>query len=164
MTDLRIGIIGAGLLGTAHALCLLGIKGSGLINLEACTVFDPDTQKAENLVSYMGVSRTASSAQEIIEDPDIDAVFIATPTAFNKDLVLEAARNDKHIFCEKPLYIDLEGAQAMSRAVSDAGVVGGVGLVLRHSPTFTYMRSIAEETDAGVHEKCHRLAHEPSEE
>lgn len=150
MTDLKIGIIGGGLLGTAHALCLQGIKGAGLIDLETCAVYDPDTTKAENLVAYMGVTKVASSAREIIEDTSIDAVFIATPTAYHKDLVIEAARNNKHIFCEKPLYIDLEGAVAMCRAVSDAGVVGAVGLVLRHSPTYTYMRSIARETDTGA--------------
>ena len=150
MADLKIGIIGGGLLGTAHTLCLQGIKGSGLIDLETSAVYDPDSTKMENLVAYMGVTRAASSAREIIEDTNIDAVFIATPTAFHKDLVIEAARNNKHIFCEKPLYIDLEGAFEMSRAVADAGVVGGVGLVLRYSPTFTYMRSVAEEYDAGA--------------
>ena len=150
MTDLKIGIIGGGLLGTAHALCLQGIKGAGLIDLETCVVYDPDTTKAENLVAYMGVTKVASSTREIIEDTSIDAVFIATPTAYHKDLVIEAARNNKHIFCEKPLYIDLDGAIEMSRTVADAGIVGGVGLVLRHSPTYTYMRSIAEESDAGA--------------
>jgi len=150
MADVTIGIIGGGLLGTAHALCLVGIKGSGLIDLETAAVYDPDTAKAENLVAYMGVGRVASSAREIIEDENIDAVFIATPTAFHRDLVIDAAENGKHIFCEKPLYIDLAGAVEMSRAVSDAGVTGGVGLVLRHSPTYSYMRSVAEEKDAGA--------------
>ncbi|MBN1881475.1 MAG: Gfo/Idh/MocA family oxidoreductase [Deltaproteobacteria bacterium] len=149
MTDVTIGIIGGGLLGTAHALCLKGIGDSGLIDLDVRSVYDPDITKAENLVTYMGVDRIASSAREIMEDTRIDAVFIATPTAFHKDLVIEAARNNKHIFCEKPLYIDLEGACEMSRAVSDAGVTGGVGLVLRHSPTYSYMRSIIEESDTG---------------
>jgi predicted dehydrogenase len=150
MADLKIGIIGGGLLGTAHALCLQGIKASGLIELETCAVYDPDTTKAENLVAYMGVTKAASSAREILEDTSINVVFIATPTVYHRDLVIEAAQNNKHIFCEKPLYIDLKGAQEMSRAVADAGVAGGVGLVLRHSPTFTYMRSLAEEEDAGA--------------
>ena len=64
--------------------------------------------------------------------------------------MIAAAGNGKNIFCEKPLAVDLSGAQRMNRAVKEAGVTAGVGLVLHYSPTYRFIRNKITLADAGT--------------
>ncbi len=85
------GIIGYGVMGQIrHDTCNL------IEELHVKKIFDPDLSFiAENDLS-------AGSADEIINDPDIDIIFIATPNYLNKDLTINALKKNKHVFCEKP--------------------------------------------------------------
>jgi myo-inositol 2-dehydrogenase/D-chiro-inositol 1-dehydrogenase len=149
MEKISVGLFGAGLLGIAHALCLMSLKGAGIVDLEPALVYDPDTEKADSLVKNVGFKKTASSPEEIISAENIDVVFVATPTHTHRKYVFEATRAKKHVFCEKPLSVNLDGAREMAAAVESAGVTGGVGLVLRSSPTYTYMRDLVRTEDLG---------------
>jgi predicted dehydrogenase len=63
--------------------------------------------------------------------------------------VLRAAASEKHVFCEKPLATSLADVQEMVQAVESAGVKHGVGLVLRHSPILTVLKSLIEDQSLG---------------
>ena len=82
----------------------------------------------------------ARSAEEIITDPAIDAVWICTPTAMHREMCIAAARAGKHIFCEKPLAMTAADA-ARCRAIEASGVMSQVGLVMRFSPVYTVIRT-----------------------
>jgi UDP-N-acetyl-2-amino-2-deoxyglucuronate dehydrogenase len=71
------------------------------------------------------------------------------PTAGHKDLVLCAAERGKHVFCEKPLATNLADVEEMVAAVERAGVKASVGLILRHSPILTVLKSLTEDPDLG---------------
>jgi predicted dehydrogenase len=86
---------------------------------------------------------------EVVAFPDVDAVYVCVPTAGHKELVLGAAANGKAVFCEKPLATNLADVEAMVRAVEDAGVAAGVGLVLRHSPVFTVLKDLVDDSSLG---------------
>ncbi len=150
MVQTKIGLIGAGLLGLTHGVSLAILKNAGLCDLELASVFDPNMAAADSLVKNIGFKVAVASADEIIDDDDIDTVFIASPTRSHREYVIAAAGRGKNIFCEKPLAVDVGGARAMGDAVLKAGVTAGVGLVLHYSPTYRFIRNMIAEKDAGL--------------
>ena len=90
-----------------------------------------------------------TDAVELIDSPDIDAVYVCVPTSHHKELVLRAAARGKHVFCEKPLATNIADVEEMAEAVQRAGVTHGVGLVLRHSPVMTVLKELIEDPTLG---------------
>jgi predicted dehydrogenase len=82
-------------------------------------------------------------------DDKIDTVYIATPTLYHREYVLRGAETKKNVFCEKPLYVNYKGAEEMAAGIGKANVTGGVGLVLRYSPTLNYIMDKMESFDGG---------------
>jgi len=150
MAYTKIGLIGAGLLGLTHGVSLAILRNAGICDLELISVFDPNNAAAESLAKNLGFRNAAASVEQIIEDREIDTVFITSPTRFHKESVLAAAAGGKNIFCEKPLFVDVGGAREMGDAVKKAGVTAGVGLVLHYSPTYRFIRKMIAATDAGL--------------
>ena len=104
---------------------------------------------AEQLAARWQGARALESAEEIIADPSIDAVWICTPTAMHRQVCIAAARAGKHIFCEKPLAMTAAEAAEMAAAIKASGVVSQVGLVLRFSPVYNVIKAMFEEPDVG---------------
>src|SRR3989304_7108735 len=88
---INVGIIGYGKMGSirAHAIATNG-KG------QVISVYDQNT--SAEIDGY----KRADSAEEIINNPNIDAVFICTPNYLNNKLTIQGLLADKHVFCEKP--------------------------------------------------------------
>jgi predicted dehydrogenase len=88
-----------------------------------------------------------TSFEDVIADPQIRAVILATPHSKHRAQVEAAAKAGKHIYCEKPFALAKSDAVAMLEAVKRAGVVIGVGHHFRLMPS---MRVLAELKDAGA--------------
>jgi predicted dehydrogenase len=148
--EIRVGIIGAGLIGQAHSLMLRRISDRTNHGLRVIAVADCDPKAAENLAARWPGARALGSAAEVITDQTINAVWICTPTAHHREACLMAARAGKHIFCEKPLAMTAADAREMAGAISSAGVISQLGLVLRFSPVYTVMRALVSDPSAGA--------------
>lgn len=149
MGEINVGVFGAGLLGLAHSLCLMNLKRVGIFDVNLIKIYDPDIAKAKSAFENIGFLETAENPIDIIEDEKIDTVFVCTPTIHHIGYVTLSARARKNIFCEKPLYINLEGAREMAEEVEKSNVVGGVGLVLRYSPTYNFILDKIREENTG---------------
>jgi predicted dehydrogenase len=139
---LRIGFLGAGLIGRYHS-AMLGAAG---IAIERAGVYDVDRARAAAFASTEGGTEAATEDQVL---DGCDAVYVCTWTSEHRRLVDAACARGLAIFCEKPLSVDLAGAEAMAMAVADAGVVNQVGLVLRRSPAIALLKAIAEDPASG---------------
>jgi predicted dehydrogenase len=148
-TPLRVGIIGAGLIGQAHSLMLRHIAERSDQSVRVAAVADVAHAQAERLAARWPGARALASADELVADRDLDAVWICTPTRLHRDAVIAAARAGKHVFCEKPLAMTSAEAAEMADAIRRAGVTSQVGLVLRFSPVYTVMKALAAEPGAG---------------
>lgn len=84
------------------------------------------------------------SYEEILRDPRIDAVVLATPHSQHEAQALAATAAGKHIFVEKPLTLDLGSARRVAEAARQAGIVLAVGLNRRFHPSFAELRSRAQ--------------------
>lgn len=127
----RIGLIGAGRIGTSHAeLIDLRVPGAELVG-----VADAVPDAAQRLAARRGV-RAYDSADELIDDPTIDAVVIAATTEAHADLVVAAATTGLGVFCEKPMALTLADADRAIDAADAADVPLQVGFNRRFAADF----------------------------
>jgi predicted dehydrogenase len=124
---IRWGVVGLGKF--AGEALIPAARRSGRAVIAACA--SRELAKAQEFASRHSIPRVYESAAGLVGDAEIDAVFVATPNAEHVPIVLAAAAAKKHVFCEKPLALDVTSGHAAVRACRDAGVVLRVGLHLR---------------------------------
>jgi len=128
MKELKIGLIGAGRIGKLHGNNLAhSVPGAKLEAIAETMLDDSCRQWAQRL----GVAKITADPADIINDKEIDAVFICSPTDTHADLIIKAARAGKHIFCEKPIHTDVALIKNALVEVEKAGVKLQVGFVRR---------------------------------
>ncbi len=131
---IRIGLLGAGRIGQIHARAV-----SALDNVEIVAVYDPFDEAAAYVQAMTGAARR-TSVMEIVDDPDINAVIIASPTNQHADQIIEAAQAGKHIFCEKPIDLDLKKVRECVAEVEKAGVQLMIGFNRRFDYNFNAVK------------------------
>lgn len=139
MTDIRYGLVGSGYFGRALGLALEALPGATVT-----TVFDPEN--AGPVCVELG-AREASSIAELCASSDVDAVIIASPNWAHAEPVLEAARNGKHVFCEKPIALSYEECSRMIDATQASSVLFMAGHVMNF---MTGVRSVKALISDGV--------------
>ena len=148
-SSIGIGLIGCGFIGRFHSIAIRSLIKHGLIEAEYVAVCDLDLSRAQSFADVAGVPRRDDRRREVIDSPDVNVVYVCVPTAGHKELVLRAAERGKHVFCEKPLATNLVDVEEMVAAVERAGVNAGVGLILRHSPILTVLKTLTEDPGLG---------------
>ena len=135
---INIGVIGAGRIGKIHAENLATrIPGAGLAG-----VADVNLAAAQEVAGRFHVPLATADYQQLLAAPDIDAVAICSATHTHAQLIQEAAARGKHIFCEKPIDLDLNRIQQALDAVAKAGVKFQVGFNRRFDPSFAKAREL----------------------
>jgi predicted dehydrogenase len=130
---MNLALIGCGTIGKVHAACA---SQAGL-TLAVCA--DTVLAKAEALARQYGAKAVKEPAAACTRD-DVDVVAVATPTPAHTEYVVAAARNGKHVFCEKPLARTIEQCHEAMDACRDAGVKLFVGHVVRYFHEFEAIR------------------------
>ena len=97
--SVRIGIIGAGIMGTDHAR----IFAERLSNVEIRVICDADTARAKKVADQFGIIDVSTDPESVIQRSDIDAVVIASPDSTHAPLSLACIQHRKPVLCEKPL-------------------------------------------------------------
>jgi myo-inositol 2-dehydrogenase/D-chiro-inositol 1-dehydrogenase len=137
---LNIGLLGAGRIGLIHARAVTGIAAARI-----AAVFDPVEAAAQAAIDLTGARR--ATVEEIMADPAIDAVIIATPTDLHATQVEQAARAGKAIFCEKPIDLDIGRVRACLEVVEQTGARMQIGFNRRFDREFAELRA---QIDAGA--------------
>ena len=143
----RIGLIGAGIMGADHADILR--RGVPVARLAA--VYDADRERARQVARANEVERIFETATDLISDPGIDAVIIASPDETHAALAIACIERGKPVLCEKPLASTLEGC----RDIVAAEVKGGrrvvqVGFMRRFDPGYRAMKGALDATTLGL--------------
>lgn len=147
---LRIGLVGAGMIGGTHSAVLQQIARLQPDRVELVAVADPLASHREFFQQVYGYRAAYESAADLLRDADIDALFVCTPTRDHAELVYAAAERRLHIFCEKPLAMSYAEGRRMVDAADAAGCKTQIGLVLRYSAVYSVMRSLLEQPEAGT--------------
>jgi len=152
---LNIGLLGAGRIGMVHACAISAHQGSTL-----CAVSDVFEQNAAALATQYGAE--VRSSDEIIADPSIDAVLIATSTDTHSDLIEAATQAGKAVLCEKPVDLSLARAKACQSAVSKTGKPVMIGLNRRFDPSFGTMKAAIDAGEIGASELLSITSFDPA--
>jgi len=145
MKKLKIGVIGAGRIGKVHAATLV----QNVPQAEVLAIADIDLAGASELAQKFGISKVSTNYKDIINDPEIEAVVICSPTDTHAQYIIEAAQAGKHIFCEKPVDLTLAAIQKALEAVEKAGVKLMVGFNRRFDPNFMKIHEMVKEGKIG---------------
>lgn len=127
---LRAAIVGVGSWGQT----LVGSVQGKSEDIRFTRAYTPTPSRAEAFCSSHGI-RLAGSYEEILGDPEVDAVVLATPNSLHESQVKQAATAEKHVFVEKPFALNSASARAALDAAERAGVTLGVGLNRRFHPS-----------------------------
>jgi predicted dehydrogenase len=151
MKMIKVGLIGTGFMGKAHAIAFHGapvvFQLSAGIELEmvAETGMDLARQKAAEL----HFNRYTDDWRTLVNDPGIDVVDICSPNYLHKEMALAAIAAGKHVYCEKPLALTAEDGLKMTLAAEAAGVKTLVGFNYAKNPTIQLAREIIAGGEIG---------------
>ncbi|HST11620.1 MAG TPA: Gfo/Idh/MocA family oxidoreductase [Terriglobales bacterium] len=157
MTDIiGVGVIGTGWMGTAHSRAYLQaaerFPDSGIrAKLVICA--DEVEGRAQEAQHRFGFERHTTRWQDVIRDPDVQAVNVTTPNFMHLEIVTAAASAGKHIFCEKPVGRNAGETAEIDLRAREAGVLTFVGFNYRWAPMVQYARQLIRD------EKLGRLTH-----
>jgi inositol 2-dehydrogenase len=131
-SKLNLALVGTGRMGIAYARYLANrVPGATLY-----AVADVRLAAAEAARAEFGAARAVADYRELLTDKNVDGIVVMTPTKLHKDVVIDAARAGKAIFCEKPLSLAIEDAQEMKDAVAQSGVFFQLGFMRRFDPGY----------------------------
>ncbi len=140
--QLRFGVIGAGRIGRLHIEHLMRRIPNAIVT----TVSDVVREAAESAAEEFSVSRVVIDARELINSSEVDAVVICSSTDTHAQFMTEAARAGKHIFCEKPIALEIDAIDEALGEVERAGVKLQIGFNRRFDANY---RRVWEHIDAG---------------
>jgi myo-inositol 2-dehydrogenase/D-chiro-inositol 1-dehydrogenase len=112
----RLGLAGLGRIGRLHAENLVRSPA-----VELMRVVDAVERLARTTGDELGVE-WSTSYEDLLEDPELEGVVLATPTALHGEMVEQAAVAAKHVFCEKPIALGAEPTVRAIRAATGAGI------------------------------------------
>ncbi|PRY82904.1 inositol 2-dehydrogenase [Donghicola tyrosinivorans] len=139
----KLALIGAGRIANVHADAITANPDATLV-----AVTDPCAEAAEKLATRTGAR--VATPEDIAADEEIDGVLICTPTSTHADLIETFAKAGKHIFCEKPVDLDLARAQQVVTIAQTAGVKLMLGFNRRYDPNFAAARQAITDGKIGA--------------
>jgi myo-inositol 2-dehydrogenase/D-chiro-inositol 1-dehydrogenase len=147
MTDKpNIGVIGAGRIGRLHAENL----AYRIPEANPVAVSDIVFEAAAKAAAELGIPAAYQDHRPILEDESIEAVLICSSTDTHARLIEEAAAAGKHIFCEKPIALDLDAIDHALAAVERAGIKLQVGFNRRFDPNFSRVQEVVASGQIGT--------------
>jgi myo-inositol 2-dehydrogenase/D-chiro-inositol 1-dehydrogenase len=142
---ITVGVIGCGRMGRlqidnlVHRIPDVVVKRVAHLN--------PDT--SYDWLAEWGITNVTTDYKEILEDPEIQSVFILSSTATHAQISIDAAQAGKEIFCEKPIDYDIPRVREVLRAVELAGVKYQIGFNRRFDHNFRRIREIVQSGEIG---------------
>jgi predicted dehydrogenase len=145
MTQLRFGLIGAG--DIAQKRVAPALRDSTLCEFVA--VARADASRAAAFAAEFGAARWHAEWRGLIADPDVQAVYVATPVHLHAEQAIAAAEAGKHVLCEKPMALDVDGCDRMIAACRASGVRLGVAYYRHFYPIVLRIKDLLAAGEIG---------------
>jgi predicted dehydrogenase len=151
MREIRIGLIGAGFMGRAHAIAYREV--GAVFDLPAAPVLELiaeiDQRTATAAARKLGFRRATADWRQLVQDPAVDLVDITAPTAAHREIAIAALAAGKHVYCEKPLAVTAVEARGLAARAAKTGVVTMVGFNYLKNPIQTLACEIIASGEIG---------------
>ena len=145
MKKIKVGLIGAGRIGRFHAETIK----ANVHFVEIKSVADIFADNIKDWAANLGIENVYKDAKNILEDEEIDAVLICSSTDTHSHFIIESAKAGKHIFCEKPIDLDLNRIHEALDAVEKANVKLQIGFQRRFDPSFKRAHEVIKAGEIG---------------
>ena len=142
---LRWGVIGCA--GIAIRSVIPGIQASETGELTA--IASRGIAKAEETAAKLGIGKAYGSYEEILADPDIDAIYIPLPNHLHMEWSIRAMEAGKHVLCEKPIAMNAQEAQRMADTAARTGKHLAEAFMYRHHPRYEEIKAIIDAGEIG---------------
>ncbi|UNK20321.1 Gfo/Idh/MocA family oxidoreductase [Paenibacillus sp. N3/727] len=116
---------------------------------EVSAIASRDIDKSKSTAEEFNISKAYGSYEALLEDPDIDAVYIPLPNHLHKEWSIRAAEAGKHILCEKPLALTASEAAEMAEAAAKAGVILSEAFMYRYHPRYDMIKDLLNSGSIG---------------
>jgi len=146
MKTLKIGVVGAGRIGKLH----VGNLMTRVSNASVVAVTDVVADSAKALAEKYGIPKVYGDYKALVNDPEIDAVFVCSSTDTHSIIAYDAVMAGKHVFCEKPIDFDLARIEKVIDAVEKTGVKFQVGFNRRFDRNFKHVRDTVQTGAIGA--------------
>ena len=153
---IKIGIIGAGRIARVHTRAVAAHPNATLV-----VVSDPVEEAGTALAQEYG-ARWTSNAEDVIADPEVDAVIICSPTPFHAEQILAAARAGKPVLCEKPVAMDVETIDQLEKDLEGLDPVVMIGFNRRFDPSFAQIHDMVSDGTIGKVEQVTIISRDPA--
>lgn len=149
---IRWGVLGTGLIAQHHVI-------PALLSAERCAVIaiaSRSLETATSVATRFGIARAYGSYEELLADPEVDAVYLPLPNDLHGPWTKKAADAGKHVLCEKPITLTSEEALAVGAHCADHNVLVMEAFMYRFHPAWIAVRelvtdgSIGRVTDVGI--------------
>ncbi len=156
--SIGVCLIGAGRAGMIHAMNFAG-KTPGA---HMAAVVDIDVQAAKDAAARLEIDKFYTDYKHVLDDGAVNAVVIVSPTNLHKQIVIDCANAKKHVFCEKPMAMDVAECDAMIAACEENGVKLQIGFMRRHDESFQEAKRLLDEGAVGELVQIHSCTRGPS--
>ncbi len=150
--EIRVALIGHKFMGIAHSNAFRNASMWADLPVKItmkCLCAEDSIENLREFADKYGWEDCETDWRKVVTRSDIDLISIATPNYLHKDIAIEAARNGKHILCEKPLANNLEETREMLNAVEKAHVKHCCGYTYRFTPSLALARQLVQEGRIG---------------
>lgn len=144
-SKIGVGVIGAGRIGKLHIEHL----AQSIPEAELIAICSLDSAGIESLTKQFNIPKTTMDYTALLADPRINAVLVASSTDTHVEMSQAAAKAGKHVFCEKPISLDLEQIDETLAIVEKAGVKFQVGFNRRFDASFARIRQAVASGEIG---------------
>ncbi|MGK3127746.1 Gfo/Idh/MocA family protein [Pantoea sp. C8B4] len=153
MKTYNIAIIGAGMIGAAHASGYRAHQArlagpDHQFNLH--TICDAREDAAQELSRVWGFAHTSSDWQAVLNNPDIDIVSVALPNFLHAEVAAAALRAGKHVLCEKPLALTAAQAKELTELAASSKGINGSVFNYRRIPAISMIKQLIEQGEIGT--------------
>lgn len=142
---LNVGIIGVGRIGKVHTMSI----NNHLPEVKVKAVTDIFVDQAKAWAEEAGIEKVYDSYQDLLADPEIDAVLVCSSTNTHAEISIAAAKAGKHIFCEKPVDLSVQKVEDVITAAKEAGVKLQIGFNRRFDHNFRKVKELIQSNVIG---------------
>lgn len=158
---LNIGLVGYKFMGKAHsnAFRKVGMFFEPSLKVNMKAICGRDEEWVKESAEKFGWEGYETSWENLVKRDDIDVIDITAPSNFHKEIAIAAAEAGKHVFCEKPLALNLKDAREMLEVVKKANVKHQIGFNYRFAPAVQLAKKLIDEGKIGkiYHYRAHYL-------
>lgn len=143
MNNLKWAIIGPGSIANEFAAALNDIGGT------LYAVGSRTLEKAQAFASQYGAEKAYGNYSEMLQDPEIDVIYISTPHSNHYEYIIESLQNNKHVLCEKAITVNSKQLQEIVELAKQKSLVVAEAMTIYHMPLYKKLRKIVDEGKIG---------------